>query len=116
MNARPENWNPPHPEEINANSLPRILLILFLTIVVLAVPGGPYIPIALPRAEDWKPTAPAAVEESGFCVVHSIHTIVQNVSGILDKLYTYRCRRLLTDKFLYRKRDTHKRIHPVLIL
>jgi hypothetical protein len=89
MNARPENWNPRTAEEINANSLQEFYLSVFLTIVV-AVPGGPY-PDHYPERRIGNPLA---VEESGF-LRRSFHTHNrQNVSGILDKLATYRCRRL----------------------
>jgi hypothetical protein len=59
MNARPENWNPRTAEEINANS-PKNFTYPVLTIVVLAVPGGPYIPIALPRAEGLETHCPSS--------------------------------------------------------
>jgi hypothetical protein len=107
MNARPENWNPRTAEEINANS-PKNFTYPVLTIVVLAVPGGPYIPIALPRAEDWKPTAPA-VEESGF-LRRSFHTHNRpNVS--INSLHLSMPSSSINRQILIpHKRDTHKRI------
>jgi hypothetical protein len=65
--------------------------------------------------EDWKPTAPA-VEESGF-LRRSFHTHNRpNVSGILDKLATLIDAVVYINQILYCINDTHKRIHPVLIL